>query len=48
MQVAKTLSLVDTLCLLDKSFSNKSCECYIVSSFACGRFQVVSYPFNCN
>ena len=43
---AKTLCLVETLCLLDKSFSNTLCECNTAFSFAWGRFQVVSYPNN--
>ena len=44
----KTLCLVQTLHLLDKSFSNTLCKCNTAFSFACGRFQVVSYPNKSN
>ena len=42
MMVAKTLRL------LDKSFANTLCECNTAFSFACGRFQAVSYPNKSN
>ena len=43
-----TVCLVQTLRLLDKSFSNTFYECNTACSFACGRFQVVSYPNKSN
>ena len=48
MYAAMTLPLVETLRLLDKKISNTFCECHTAFTFACGRFQVVSYPNKSN